>query len=43
VFTLHAELEGMKLLPAFRQLLVGWREQGYELVSMGALLAGLPR
>ncbi len=42
VFTLHAELEGMKLLPAFRRLLVGWREQGYELVSMGSLFSGLP-
>jgi peptidoglycan/xylan/chitin deacetylase (PgdA/CDA1 family) len=41
VFTLHAELEGMKLLPAFRLLLAGWREQGYELVSMAALFAAL--
>jgi peptidoglycan/xylan/chitin deacetylase (PgdA/CDA1 family) len=41
VFTLHAELEGMKLLPAFRRLLAGWRDQGYELVSMGAMLARL--
>jgi len=41
VFTLHAELEGMKLLPVLRRLLAGWREQGYELVSMRTLLAGL--
>jgi peptidoglycan/xylan/chitin deacetylase (PgdA/CDA1 family) len=41
VFTLHAELEGMKLLGAFRRLLAGWREQGYELVSMATLFAGL--
>jgi undecaprenyl phosphate-alpha-L-ara4FN deformylase len=34
VFTLHAELEGGKLLPVFEQLLHGWKEQGYELVSM---------
>jgi len=35
VFTLHAELEGQKLAPIFEQLLLGWRAQGYELVSMG--------
>jgi len=34
VFTLHAELEGMKLAPVFEQLLQGWRTQGYELVAM---------
>ena len=34
VYTLHAELEGMKLLPAFEALLLGWRDMGYELVSM---------
>jgi undecaprenyl phosphate-alpha-L-ara4FN deformylase len=33
VFTLHAELEGMRLRPAFEQLLAGWKAQGYELVS----------
>jgi hypothetical protein len=41
VFTLHAELEGMKLLPVLRRLLAGWLSQGYELVSMRTLLAGL--
>ena len=41
VFTLHAELEGMKLLPVLRRLLRGWRAQGYELVSMRTLLAAL--
>jgi peptidoglycan/xylan/chitin deacetylase (PgdA/CDA1 family) len=30
VFTLHAELEGMKLEPVFARLLEGWRSQGYE-------------
>lgn len=34
VFTLHAELEGMRLLPVFERLLSGWKAQGYELVSM---------
>ena len=34
VYTLHAELEGMKLLPAFDALLTGWRAMGYELVPM---------
>jgi peptidoglycan/xylan/chitin deacetylase (PgdA/CDA1 family) len=48
VFTLHAELEGMKLSPVFERLLTGWREQGYEIVSLGAVaekldLATLPR
>lgn len=37
VFTLHAELEGQKLLPAFEKLLLGWLDQGHELVTMGEL------
>ena len=41
VYTLHAELEGGKLMPVFEQLLTGWQEQGYELVSMRQYLAGL--
>ena len=41
VFTLHAELEGMKLLPVFEQLLQGWQAQGYELVSMRKLFESL--
>jgi len=41
VFTLHAELEGMKLRPVFERLLEGWRAQGYQLVSMRSLFAGL--
>ncbi len=42
VFTLHAELEGMKLAPVFERLLTGWKQQGYELVSMQKLHAALP-
>ena len=37
VFTLHAELEGMRLAPAFEQLLVGWKAQGWTLVPTRAL------
>ena len=36
VFTLHAELEGMRLAHAFEQLLAGWKAQGYQLVPMRA-------
>ena len=35
VFTLHAELEGMALLPVMERLLAGWRDQGYTLVATG--------
>ena len=41
VFTLHAELEGGKWMPVFEQLLTGWKEQGYELVSLRQYLEGL--
>jgi undecaprenyl phosphate-alpha-L-ara4FN deformylase len=34
VYTLHAELEGMKLVPVLEQLLEGWKRQGYELVAL---------
>ncbi|MEO8849198.1 MAG: 4-deoxy-4-formamido-L-arabinose-phosphoundecaprenol deformylase [Casimicrobiaceae bacterium] len=37
VFTLHAELEGMKLAPVLAQLIIGWRAQGYTLVPMRTL------
>lgn len=48
VFTLHAELEGMKLAPILERLLDGWIAQGYELVPTRRLLenvnlAALPR
>lgn len=41
VYTLHAELEGMKLLPVFERLLTGWQAQGYELVSTRQLFESL--
>jgi len=41
VYTLHAELEGMKLLPLFEQLLDGWKAMGYELVSTRELFGTL--
>ncbi len=37
VFTLHAELEGGLLAPAFEALLRGWQAQGHELVSLATL------
>jgi len=37
VFTLHAELEGFKFGDTLERLLTGWREQGYELVSLGKM------
>ena len=41
VFTLHAELEGMKLLPVLERILNGWRAQGHELVSLATLCSSL--
>ena len=37
VFTLHAELEGLKFGDTLERLLTGWREQGYEMVSLGKM------
>ncbi|HEX7606144.1 MAG TPA: polysaccharide deacetylase family protein [Usitatibacter sp.] len=38
VFTLHAELEGMKLASVFERLVAGWKAQGYELTAMRELV-----
>ncbi len=48
VYTLHAELEGQKWMPIFEQLLQGWQQQGYKMISMQQYLqsiavADLPR
>ncbi|TMG84791.1 MAG: 4-deoxy-4-formamido-L-arabinose-phosphoundecaprenol deformylase [Betaproteobacteria bacterium] len=41
VFTLHAELEGMRLAGVLERLLAGWKAQGYRLVSMRTLYESL--
>lgn len=41
VFTLHAEMEGMKLLPVLERLLEGWKSQGFELTTTRALFEAL--
>ncbi|MGI9025319.1 MAG: polysaccharide deacetylase family protein [Burkholderiaceae bacterium] len=41
VFTLHAELEGMKLIDAFERLIVGWRDQGFALGTLAEAYARL--
>lgn len=48
VFTLHAELEGAKLLPAFERLLYAWRQRGVQLTDLGTYfetlgVSALPR
>jgi len=34
VYTLHAELEGMQLLPVMERLLAGWRAAGQEMLAV---------
>lgn len=43
VFTMHAELEGMRLLSVFEQLLIGWKAQGYEFISTRTIFENLNR
>ena len=43
VYTLHAELEGGLLAPAFEALLDGWAAQGHELVTMAGLYRHINR
>ncbi|TAK90026.1 MAG: 4-deoxy-4-formamido-L-arabinose-phosphoundecaprenol deformylase [Burkholderiaceae bacterium] len=42
IFTLHAELEGRKLLPQFERLLRGWQDQGFHLQTLAQSFAALP-
>ena len=42
VYTLHAELEGMRLAPVLDGLLEGWRDQGYRLSSLSEYFEWLP-
>ncbi|HXZ95691.1 MAG TPA: 4-deoxy-4-formamido-L-arabinose-phosphoundecaprenol deformylase [Burkholderiales bacterium] len=41
LYTLRAELEGMKLAPIFERLMQGWRDRGFELVALRDLYASL--
>lgn len=41
VYTLHAELEGMKLLPIMTRLLEAWRSDGFQLGATADLYATL--
>ena len=41
VYTLHAELEGQKLMPVFERLLDGWRAQGHRFASLAQVAANL--
>lgn len=43
VYTLRAELEGMKLHTILEKLLEGWKAQGYQLVSCRQLAEGLDK
>ncbi|MBF0161784.1 MAG: 4-deoxy-4-formamido-L-arabinose-phosphoundecaprenol deformylase [Magnetococcales bacterium] len=40
VYTLHAELEGMKLLPVMETLLQSWQAEGHALVALADLWQG---
>lgn len=43
VFTMHAELEGMRLLPTLEKLIEGWKAQGYTLVATETIAQKLAR
>jgi peptidoglycan/xylan/chitin deacetylase (PgdA/CDA1 family) len=41
VYTLHAELEGLKLIPAMQKLLEHWKSSGFECVTLAQLYGSL--
>jgi hypothetical protein len=41
VYNLHAELEGLKLMPAMEKLLVHWKEEGFEFLTLEKLYESL--
>ena len=41
VYTLHAELEGMKLMPVMDKLLEQWKASGFEMITLQQLYASL--
>jgi peptidoglycan/xylan/chitin deacetylase (PgdA/CDA1 family) len=41
VYTLHAELEGMRLRPVFEALLSGWSDRGFQINSLAELSRSL--
>lgn len=41
IFTLRAELEGMKLIGVLDKLLAGWKAQGFDLVALRDIYAAL--
>ena len=41
VYTLHAELEGLKLKPAMEKLLEHWKQTGFEFVTLNELYESL--
>jgi len=41
VYTLHAELEGMKLIPVMEKLLEQWKASGFAFLTLGQLHASL--
>ena len=43
VYTLHAELEGRRLVDAFERLILGWKAQGFAFTTLGGLAAALDR
>ena len=43
VYTLHAELEGLKLIPAMEKLLEHWQACGFEFVTLNQLYASLDK